>query len=237
MIEVSVAKRAGMPDEVGAVGALLIGPDGGFITGSDFLMDGGVTADRGARSVPLLRAPSRWSSLPRLIAGVASIDLSEPGKTYRGQAVIWMGCRQRHTAVSFAAMRRLAPLLLLFCVACGGSSTNEPSSALQIAGHWTGQVAFDQNGQSVTGKWVMDLTQSGTSIDGSYTADGFNGTIHGTVTTTSFSGSFTFTTSSGACSGTFPASGPASAMSLSWTQPSVPTACSDVRNVKITAQK
>jgi NAD(P)-dependent dehydrogenase (short-subunit alcohol dehydrogenase family) len=44
MIEVSPAKRAGMPDEVGTVGALLMGPDGGFITGSDFLMDGGVTA-------------------------------------------------------------------------------------------------------------------------------------------------------------------------------------------------
>jgi len=36
--------RAGTPDEVGAVGALLMGPDGTFITGSDFLMDGGVTA-------------------------------------------------------------------------------------------------------------------------------------------------------------------------------------------------
>ena len=44
MIEGSVAQRAGTPDEVGAVGALLMGPDGGFITGSDFLMDGGVTA-------------------------------------------------------------------------------------------------------------------------------------------------------------------------------------------------
>jgi NAD(P)-dependent dehydrogenase (short-subunit alcohol dehydrogenase family) len=43
-IDASVAKRAGTPDEVGAVGALLMGPDGGFITGSDFLMDGGVTA-------------------------------------------------------------------------------------------------------------------------------------------------------------------------------------------------
>ena len=29
---------------MGAVGALLMGPDGEFITGSDFLMDGGVTA-------------------------------------------------------------------------------------------------------------------------------------------------------------------------------------------------
>ena len=44
MIEVSASGRPGTPDEVGAVGALLMGPDGGFITGSDFLMDGGVTA-------------------------------------------------------------------------------------------------------------------------------------------------------------------------------------------------
>jgi NAD(P)-dependent dehydrogenase (short-subunit alcohol dehydrogenase family) len=44
MIELSPAKRAGTPDEVGNVGALLMGPDGGFVTGSDFLMDGGVTA-------------------------------------------------------------------------------------------------------------------------------------------------------------------------------------------------
>lgn len=44
MIQVSAAGRAGTPDEVGLVGALLMGPDGGFITGSDFLMDGGVTA-------------------------------------------------------------------------------------------------------------------------------------------------------------------------------------------------
>lgn len=44
MIELSPAGRPGTPDEVGTVGALLMGPDGGFITGSDFLMDGGVTA-------------------------------------------------------------------------------------------------------------------------------------------------------------------------------------------------
>jgi len=44
MIEVSPAGRGGTPDEVGAVGALLMGPEGTFITGSDFLMDGGVTA-------------------------------------------------------------------------------------------------------------------------------------------------------------------------------------------------
>ncbi|KAF2394070.1 SDR family oxidoreductase [Pseudomonas frederiksbergensis] len=44
MIDVSAAGRGGTPDEVGAVGALLMGPEGTFITGSDFLMDGGVTA-------------------------------------------------------------------------------------------------------------------------------------------------------------------------------------------------
>jgi NAD(P)-dependent dehydrogenase (short-subunit alcohol dehydrogenase family) len=44
MIEASAAGRAGTPDEVGNVGALLMGEDGAFITGSDFLMDGGVTA-------------------------------------------------------------------------------------------------------------------------------------------------------------------------------------------------
>lgn len=44
MIELSPAGRAGTPDEVGTVAALLMGSDGAFITGSDFLMDGGVTA-------------------------------------------------------------------------------------------------------------------------------------------------------------------------------------------------
>jgi NAD(P)-dependent dehydrogenase (short-subunit alcohol dehydrogenase family) len=44
MIEGSVARRAGTPDEVANVAALLMGADGGFITGSDILMDGGVTA-------------------------------------------------------------------------------------------------------------------------------------------------------------------------------------------------
>jgi hypothetical protein len=44
MIELCPVGRAATPDEVGAIGALLMGTDGAFITGSDFLMDGGVTA-------------------------------------------------------------------------------------------------------------------------------------------------------------------------------------------------
>jgi NAD(P)-dependent dehydrogenase (short-subunit alcohol dehydrogenase family) len=44
MIELCPAGRGGTPDEVGTVGALLMGSEGAFITGSDILMDGGVTA-------------------------------------------------------------------------------------------------------------------------------------------------------------------------------------------------
>ena len=44
MINSSAAGRPGTPDEVGSVAALLMSEDGAFITGSDFLMDGGVTA-------------------------------------------------------------------------------------------------------------------------------------------------------------------------------------------------
>ena len=44
MLDLSPVGRGGTPDEVAGVAALLMGPDGVFITGSDILMDGGVTA-------------------------------------------------------------------------------------------------------------------------------------------------------------------------------------------------
>lgn len=44
MLELCPVGRAGTPDEVAAVAELLMGERGAFITGSDFLMDGGVTA-------------------------------------------------------------------------------------------------------------------------------------------------------------------------------------------------
>ena len=44
MIEVSAAGRVGTADEVAAVAAFLLGPDAGFITGTDLLCDGGVIA-------------------------------------------------------------------------------------------------------------------------------------------------------------------------------------------------
>ena len=44
MISASAAGRAGKPDEVGELAALLMNEAGSFITGSDILIDGGVTA-------------------------------------------------------------------------------------------------------------------------------------------------------------------------------------------------
>lgn len=44
MIESSIAGRAATPDEIANLAAVMMGTDGAFITGSDFLIDGGTTA-------------------------------------------------------------------------------------------------------------------------------------------------------------------------------------------------
>lgn len=44
MIDTSAAGRMGTPSDVADAAALLLGPDGSFITGSDLLIDGGVIA-------------------------------------------------------------------------------------------------------------------------------------------------------------------------------------------------
>jgi NAD(P)-dependent dehydrogenase (short-subunit alcohol dehydrogenase family) len=44
LIAASAAKRVGTPDEVAAAAAYLLGPEAGFVTGTDLLMDGGVIA-------------------------------------------------------------------------------------------------------------------------------------------------------------------------------------------------
>lgn len=44
MIEKSPAGRAGTPEEIGQLGAYLLSQDANFITGADFLIDGGVTS-------------------------------------------------------------------------------------------------------------------------------------------------------------------------------------------------
>jgi NAD(P)-dependent dehydrogenase (short-subunit alcohol dehydrogenase family) len=44
MIEQSASKRMGTTEEIAAAAAYLMGPEAGFITGSDLLIDGGVIA-------------------------------------------------------------------------------------------------------------------------------------------------------------------------------------------------
>jgi NAD(P)-dependent dehydrogenase (short-subunit alcohol dehydrogenase family) len=46
MIESSGTGRIGTPDDIAAAVAFLVGPDSGFITGTDLLVDGGVVASR-----------------------------------------------------------------------------------------------------------------------------------------------------------------------------------------------
>lgn len=52
MIAASPAKRMASPDEIAVAASYLLGPDGGFITGSDLLIDGGVIAAMFAGKLP-----------------------------------------------------------------------------------------------------------------------------------------------------------------------------------------
>ena len=53
MIEASPAKRMASPDEVAVAASYLLGPDAGFVTGSDLLIDGGVIAAMRAGLLPM----------------------------------------------------------------------------------------------------------------------------------------------------------------------------------------
>ena len=52
MVDASPARRMAPPDEIATAAAYLLGPDAGFITGSDLLIDGGVIAAMKTGSVP-----------------------------------------------------------------------------------------------------------------------------------------------------------------------------------------
>lgn len=53
MVEASPSKRMAPPDEIAGAAAFLLGPDAGFITGSDLLIDGGVIAAMRAGKLPM----------------------------------------------------------------------------------------------------------------------------------------------------------------------------------------
>jgi NAD(P)-dependent dehydrogenase (short-subunit alcohol dehydrogenase family) len=52
MIAASPAKRMASPDEIAVPASYLLGPDAGFVTGSDLLIDGGVIAAMRAGLLP-----------------------------------------------------------------------------------------------------------------------------------------------------------------------------------------
>ena len=53
MIAASPTKRMAPPEEIAAAAAYLLGPDAGFVTGSDLLIDGGVIAAMRAGKLPV----------------------------------------------------------------------------------------------------------------------------------------------------------------------------------------
>lgn len=52
MVDASPAKRMAPPDEIAVAASFLLGPDAGFVTGSDLLIDGGVIAAMRAGKLP-----------------------------------------------------------------------------------------------------------------------------------------------------------------------------------------
>lgn len=92
MIGLSAAGRGGTPDKVANVAALLMGR-GGLITGSDFLMDGGVTAAyRFGELAPARVFASRGSHHWNGAALRRPSDHGNPGRISRGDNL----CAHRH---------------------------------------------------------------------------------------------------------------------------------------------
>jgi quercetin dioxygenase-like cupin family protein len=83
-IEGSVAKRAGTPDWVGTVGALLMGPDGGCITGRDLLMDGGVAASCWFGAVSEVRTILKGARRMKITRSGAQASAKGPGDWFTG---------------------------------------------------------------------------------------------------------------------------------------------------------
>jgi NAD(P)-dependent dehydrogenase (short-subunit alcohol dehydrogenase family) len=52
MVEASPSRRMAPPEEIAVAASFLLGPDAGFITGSDLLIDGGVIAAMRAGKLP-----------------------------------------------------------------------------------------------------------------------------------------------------------------------------------------
>ena len=127
--------------------------------------------------------------------------------------------------------RLLATLVLVIIPACGSDSPPAaPTPVLaSVAGSWSGTAQYTAFGAAAIQSLLMDLTQAGSSVNGTYAAQTFTGTVTGATTTGTFSGTFTFnghTATGTACTGTFAVSGSAGGATLNWTSPGVTATCS-----------
>jgi hypothetical protein len=123
----------------------------------------------------------------------------------------------------------LATSILL--TACGGTSTApSPPPPANITGNWSGTFQYSNNTGLHIDALVMNLSQAGTSVSGTWSTNGRDGTVSGSTTPTNFSGTLTYHTTSttgGACTGTFAASGDAGSTTMTWTSPAVTENCTN----------
>ena len=142
--------------------------------------------------------------------------------------------------------------VLLAATACGSSDSPSTPSIANVAGNWAGSMTYTSINnagnpvQTTEPSLSMSLTQSGTTVGGTWKAqvsDGTtrSGTVGGAVTATSFSGAFTYhrTLTTGVnCDGTLTVSGPAGGNSLTWTSPGVAENCNNpLTNITMTVVK
>jgi hypothetical protein len=135
--------------------------------------------------------------------------------------------------------RGSAVLLLISAWACAGSgmpTAQTPVPPAGVAGLWSGtlqatqvpgnlcpcpQIAFPY-----TIAFVMNLTQAGSAVSGTWATSQAMGTVAGVTSPTSFSGTLTWnSTTTGACTGTLAVGGPAGGKALNWTSPGVTGTC------------
>src|SRR5262249_13799133 len=132
-------------------------------------------------------------------------------------------------------------LLLGLCVTgCGSDNPAAPSPA-NVAGNWSGTFQYSNNTGSYIVAIAMNLTQAGSSVNGTWSNATRDGTVSGSTTPSNFSGTFTYHTTSttgGTCTGTFAASGDAGSTTMNWTSPTVTENCTNPpQNITIAVQR
>ena len=138
----------------------------------------------------------------------------------------------------------LVGLALAALVGCGGTSAptapTGPPPPVNIAGNWTGNMASNNWPLQAV---VMTLSQSGTSVNGTWTTStGWDGQVTGTVDTSSFTGTFTLSAPNALgvgqrCTGTASISGSAGA-TLHWSGAGFTGTCNgEPLNVTFTLQR